>query len=185
MGCLIKFPGKSILHGMGSIVLVMLLCMSSMAANAEESEELIRASVIEKVARFIDWPSSNTLAAQFLLCLSEKTPLFPTIQTYYANSLLWGRVVTIKTYRQIKELADCQAVYLGAEQGNDLAAILAFTQNQPILIITEGKDDVSRAAHVDFYIEDGHIRVEVNRTSLQRSGLKASYHLLRVARLVE
>jgi hypothetical protein len=59
------------------------------------------------------------------------------------------------------------------------------TEGQPVLIITEKKDNVSQGAHVDFFVEDNRLHIEINRTSLLKSHLKASYHLLGVARIVD
>ncbi|MFI3154715.1 MAG: YfiR family protein [Methylococcaceae bacterium] len=166
-----------------SMLTAVIICCTLNSAEAAESSELIRASIIEKISRFIEWPVWT--GERFTLCVADKAPLLPALQTYYANTSLANKPVSLLTFRGVHELKDCQVIYLSDDQSDDLETILQSVRNQPILIVTEKKDDVSQGAHVDFFVEDNRLHLEVNRTALLNSGLKASYHLLKVARIVE
>lgn len=158
-------------------------CLSIKNAEAVESSELIRASIIEKVASFIEWPDLDQ--TQFNLCAFENTPLLPALETYYANSFFNEKPVNLIALRNIAAISDCQIMYLSAEENSKLGNVLKQIQELPILIVTEKKDAVSHGAHVDFFVEENRLRLEINRTSLSKNHLKASYHLLGVARIVE
>ncbi len=166
-----------------SLLAALAICCLLNSAEAAESSELIRASIIEKIARFIEWPVWT--GEQFTLCVADKTPLLPALQTYYANSSLADKPVNLFIFRGLKELKNCQVIYLSDDQNNDLATILQMTRNHPVLVVTEKKDDVTLGVHVDFFIEDNRLHLEVNRTALISSGFKTSYHLLKVARIVD
>ncbi|MGZ5069565.1 MAG: YfiR family protein [Methylobacter sp.] len=165
-----------------ALAATMLYCMVSNAV-AVESSELIRASIIEKVSRFIEWPSSNY--EHFTICVTDKTPLLPAMQTYYANMSLADKPVNLSIIHDIKKLTECQVIFLDEDQSDNLNLILLQASKLPILIVTGKQDDVSQGAHVDFYVQETRLRLEVNKTALMNSGLKASYHLLQVARIVE
>ncbi|MGR8929697.1 MAG: YfiR family protein [Gammaproteobacteria bacterium] len=158
-------------------------CLSINKAQAVDNSELIRASIIEKVASFIEWPTLDQ--AQFKLCAFENTPLLAALETYYANSLFNEKPVKVVTFRDFTVSNDCQILYLSAEESLKLEEILKQIGNRPTLVITEKKDAVSRGAHVDFFVEDNRLRLEINRLALSRNRFKASYHLLGVARIVE
>ncbi len=160
-----------------------LTCLTLNHAKAEDSSELIRASIIEKIARFITWP--NWEDGHFTLCVADRTPLIPALQTYYANSTITEKPVKLLIYTDVSKLNECQILYLDDAQIDAATAILPMTQNHPILIIAEKKDAVSLGIHVDFYEEDNRLHLEVNQKTLSISGLKASYHLLKAAHLVE
>lgn len=165
-----------------ALAATMLCCMVSNAV-AVESSELIRASIIEKVSRFIEWPTWTN--DRFTICVADKTPLLPALQTYYANMSLADKPVSLSIYHDLKKLTECQVVYLDDAQNDNLLSILQLAGSQPILIVTGKQDDVSQGAHVDFFVQDTRLHLEVNKTALMNSGLKASYHLLKVARIVE
>jgi len=152
-------------------------------AAAVENSELIRASIIEKVANFIEWP--NPSQEHFGICAFYDTPLLPALETYYANSFFNEKPIKVVTFRNFPTLSDCQIIYLSANESSRLNAILKGIQDAPILVITEKEDAVSQGAHVDFFVEDNRLRLEINRTALSKNHLQASYHLLGVARIVE
>ncbi len=165
------------------ILATVFTCLSIKKAEAVENSELIRASVIEKVASFIEWPTLNQ--AQFSLCTFENTPLLPALKAYYANSFFKQKPIKLVTPQTVQALSGCQIIYLGVSETQGLDTILQQIKDQPILIISEKKDAVSLGAHVDFFVEDNRLRLEINRTALAKSRLKASYHLLGVARIVD
>lgn len=148
-----------------------------------ESSELIRASIIGKIGHFITWPAIN--AEQFNLCVSRKAPLLPAIQSYFASETLASKSVNLMLFDRIDNLKDCQIVYIHPELEFQFTAILSQIQNLPVLIIDEKRNAVEEGAHVDFYIDDNKMHIEINRTALTRSNLTASYHLLKVVRLVD
>lgn len=152
-------------------------------ALAVESSELIRASIIEKIARFITWPEWEL--NQFNLCVFHKAPLLPALQSYYANEALSNKPVNLLVFDRINNINECQIVYVNAELKEQLASILEMVHKHPVLIIVEKKDAVVQGAHIDFFIDDNKINLEVNRAALNSSGLSASYHLLKVAHLVD
>lgn len=152
-------------------------------AEAVANSELIRASVIEKIAGFIQWPDSNQ--GPMNLCVYANTSLLPALETYYASSDTDNNPIKLFTAKNFKSFSECHILYLGVGENARLEDILQTIASQPVLIITEKRDDVSRGAHVDFFVEDNRLRLEVNRAALSKNNLKASYHLLGAARIVE
>jgi hypothetical protein len=162
---------------------MLVMCFAFNRAEAVDTSELIRASIIEKIVRFIEWP--NATHEQFTLCVTDKTPLLSAIQIYYANSSINDKPVNVFVINNLTELNNCQAIYLDDEQSSDLAGILKIIRNSPILILAEKKDAVLQGAHLGFFIEDDRLHLEVNRKALTTSGFKVSYHLLKEARIVD
>lgn len=165
------------------VLSILVICSAFNRAEAIDTSELIRASIIEKIVRFIEWPTSAH--AQFNLCVADKTPLLSAIQTYYANSSINNKPVNISIINNLQEFNDCQIIYLDDEQANDLASILKIIRSNTILIVAEKKDAVLQGAHLGFFIEDDRLHIEVNRKALTNSGFKVSYHLLKEARIVD
>lgn len=163
--------------------LTMLICVSAFRVQAVDTDELIRASIIEKIARFIEWPEWE--GERFNLCVVEKTGLLPALQNYYETVLLANKPVSLLTFRSLAPPRNCQAFFLGEENMDDLPMIMQLIDNKPVLVVAEKKAAVEQGTHVDFFTEDNRLHLEVNRKSLESSGFKVSYHLLKVARIVE
>lgn len=150
-----------------------------------DTSELIRASVIEKIARFIEWPESSR-QAPVKLCVLARTSLLPALQHYYSGEIkLDQKPIELSLFERLDGIEQCDIIYLDPKQDRQLTDIVSQIGDAPVLVITEKQDAVLQGSHVDFYIEDNRLRLEVNRSRLASSGFNVSYHLFKVARIVE
>lgn len=163
--------------------LALLACLIPCPAPAVDSAETIRASVIEKIARFIEWPAFDN--ERFTLCTVVDTSLMAALTGYYETATLAGKPVTLVTFKKHSPPPYCQAIYLGEKDMDAVDTVLQATRNQPVLLVAEKEDAVSQGVHVDFFTSADRLHLEVNRRALESSGFKVSYHLLKVARVVE
>jgi len=168
-----------------SFLITLLGCFYSISLSADtvKSGDLLRASVIEKIARFITWPEWNS--DNFTLCVPANAALLPAIQSYFHDETIANKAVSLVLFEQLNVLQDCQLIYIDKNLHEQIPAILGVTENLPILLIGEQKNAVENGVHIDYHTENNKINIEVNRDALSKSRLTASYHLLKVARLVE
>lgn len=166
-----------------AISMALLCCMPLKTVAAVEQEELIRASILEKIAHFIEWPALDT--DRFTICAFDNAPLLPALEMYYVDSQFNNKPIRIVLLDHFKALLECQIIYIGHSETRHLENIQQITEGHPVLLVAEKKNTISQGAHVDFFIEDSRLNLEVNRTALIKNHLNASYHLLRVARVVE
>jgi hypothetical protein len=162
---------------------MLVICFALNVAKAADTSELIRASIIEKIVRFIEWPAPTQ--DQLTLCVIQRPPLLSAIQDYYANSLINEKPVNILTINNLSNISECQIIYLDEEQTNEISNIQKIIHGSPILIIAEKKNAVLLGAHLGFFIEENRLRLEVNQKELTSSGFKVSYHLLKGSRIVD
>lgn len=160
-----------------------LLAVSSGPVQAVDKADLVKAAIIEKVARFIEWPGQAGSPAAFQICTAADHPLLPAIRVYYENIVLAERPVVIQVLRKGDPLNGCRIFY--AKDTADLARLRASAEAGHVLLIAEGSDMAKAGMHVGFYTDMNRLRIEVNRKSLEAAGLKASFRLLEVAKVVE
>lgn len=165
-----------------SLLLVIALAGKAMAAPPAKAD-LVKVSIIEKIARFIDWPSPP--AGQFTLCVAADHPQLAAVRTYYENTSILGLPVTLRLFRKGEAPSGCQAAFLMPGETPDMAKLRAIVDKEHVLLIGEGVDMAKWGVHIGFFPDMNKLRLEVNRKSLEASGLKASYKLLEVAKVVE
>lgn len=166
-----------------SAVIALSLGLSPSSVQAIESDELVRASIIEKISRFIEWPTWQN--DHFTLCVHEKSTLLPAIQSYYETVTLVNKPVFLMIFKQPGTLQKCQALFIGEEQNDMIPELVKSLQSAPVLVVAESKGAVEMGVHVDFYNEDNRLHLEVNKKSMDTSGFKVSFHLLKVANIVQ
>ena len=160
-----------------------LLLAGTTSALSFDKGELVKAAIIEKISRFIDWPQQPGTA--FSLCVIGEHPQLPVLRTYYESTTIAERPVAIRVLKRDEALAGCQVVLLAQKDASDLANYRARAERDHVLLIAEGSELAKNGVHVAFYSDMNKLRLEVNRKALEASGLKASFRLLEVAKVVD
>lgn len=145
--------------------------------------DLVKAAMIEKVARFVDWPAAP--AQQFTLCARAEHPQLAALRAYYEHATIAQLPVLVRPLRKGEPLAGCHAAFLLPGPNPELAALRAQADKEHVLLIGEGPEMAGLGVHIGFFSDMNRLRLEVNRKSLEASGLKVSFRLLEVAKIVE
>lgn len=148
-----------------------------------EKSELLKAAVIEKIARFIEWPRAPHDG--FTLCVGADHPQLAVLNAYYENAAIADRPVAVHILRRSDALPACQLIVLSAKDMADLPRFRAAAEKDRILLIAEGAEAARNGVHIAFYFDMNRLRLEVSRKSLEACGLKASFRLLEVAKIVD
>jgi hypothetical protein len=159
-----------------------LLCVAG-NATAVDKAELVKAAMVEKISRFIEWPRAP--AGKFLLCVAPDHPQLEAVRAYYESAVIADRPVEVLLLKRSEALAGCQVAFLAPRDLGDMARVRANADRDHVLLVAEGADAARSGAHVAFYSDMNRLRLEVNRKALEASGLKASFRLLEVAKVVE
>ena len=162
---------------------LMLLGASGSAAIAFDKSELVKAAIIEKIARFIDWPALT--AGAFQLCAAEDHPQLPVLRAYYEGAQIAERPVAVRPVRRFEGYAGCNLIVMSPRETADVPRFRALAEKEHLLLIAEGAELAKRGVHVGYFSDTNRLRLEVNKRGLEASGLKASFRLLEVAKLVE
>ena len=158
--------------------------ISSAVAAPPEKVDLIKVAMIEKVARFIDWPAAPA-NGQFMLCAAAEHPQLAALRAYYDNAKIAKLPVGVRLLKKDDNLAGCQVAFLIPGAQADLVHLRAMADKEHVLLVGEGEQMARQGVHVGFFADMNKLSVEVNRKSLEAAGLKASFRLLEVVKIVE
>lgn len=150
-------------------------------AAAAPSEPEVKAELIERFTRFVDWP---WLPDAFALCVVGDSPITPHLEKIARRQTIKGkraRVVSIAA----ESIVGCQVVLIAGDDRKRLRTVIARTDGRPILSIAEAEGAAAAGAVINFYMEDARIRFEVNISAAKRSRLTLRSKLLSLARIVE
>jgi len=96
-----------------------------------------------------------------------------------------GFKIETRHYRHAPEKIDSHAVFVSEDNPVLRAKVLKHLKGKPILLVGEVPGLAAAGAHVNFYIESGKIRFEVNLESLRSCKLNMSSQLLKLAKIVK
>lgn len=167
--------------GLGLVSAWMFTAVSP-AAQAP-SEALVKAALVYKLIRFVEWPGSALGASGVVdICVADNAAVVRALAESGRAQTTADRTVAVRAARD-GVVDGCDVVFIGAESIH-IDPILRSALGRPVLTIGETSGFADRGGMVNLVRDGRHLRLEVNRDSLSRSGLVLSSLVLSLARTV-
>lgn len=165
----------------------LLLAWSAVRASAAYPEYAVKAALLVEIARFVTWPEASLGPpdAPFVVGTIGRDPMGSEVGAVAPKLVVHGRPVEVRSFAAPSEVGACHVLWIAASERNDLTAVLARTEGRPILTLSDEPGSVERGVHVTLVPKDGRIGFQVNAAAAERSGLRLSSDLLRLATVVE
>jgi hypothetical protein len=148
-------------------------------------ENDVKAAFIYNFTKFVEWPAPALPDEPFRLCVIADTGFIATLDRTIADESVGQRRLVRVEPRSIDAARHCAILYIGPGFSEQGAAMLAAVRDLPVLTVGEGTQFITHGGAIGFLLENNRVRFDINIRAIQRSGLKASSKLLRVARSVE
>jgi hypothetical protein len=156
-----------------------LVCTIRRASASPEAD--LKAEFVERFTRFVDW---ETLPDTMTLCVVGDTPITAHLKKIARRQRIKGRPGRVFTVSP-DDVEGCQVVLVAGDDPDQLHAVISRTDGRPILSIAEAPGAAKAGAIINLYIEDQHIRFEINTGAAKRGGLTLRSKLLKLARIVD
>ena len=149
----------------------------------------LKAAMIQKIAAFVRWPDApgkDATSAHFVLAVLGDVELSSRLRFLYESQQIGGRTVRVIDVTSVASLPACEAVFIGARFADALESLLRSLSKKPVLTLGATPGFAERGVAVNLFVDGAsrRLRFEVNRASMESTGLRASYQLLSFARLV-
>ncbi len=154
---------------------------------SQSRESLLKAGYIEKFTHFVKWPESTSqsaLADEFILAVIGKNTLGKDLEELFSKTKIKDIPVKIKYIKSIEEIKDCRILFISGSEKNNLEKILNYTTGKHILTISDGIGFGITGVIINMFSEGNYIKYEVNRNSLEKSGLILNSLLLNHAAII-
>jgi hypothetical protein len=157
------------------------------AATAESAEDsTVIAALALNLARFTEWPTSalKDSAAIIGLCVmgdNVTQQAFDDID----QKQVGNRALSVVHISRVKNVAQCQLLYIGALDRSTIIQLLAEINGQPILTISGDEQHfLEDGGMVTLKIVAGKVNMQINLNAVKQAGLNISSRVLKLATLV-
>lgn len=164
---------------------MMIMILNAQAQDSKPSEYGVKAAFLYNFAKFVDWPAESFRddLAPISFCILGEDPFGPVLDLL-KDKMVKGRKITIKRSKNMEDLKGCQILFISASEKGNLKQILNALRDSNVLTVGEIDRFANRGGIVNFIRVDNKIQFEINPEAAQRSKLKISSQLLRLARIV-
>lgn len=151
--------------------------------TTQASEYLVKAAFLYHFAQFIEWPADvpGKVPPSLSICVLGKSPFGNALSTISGKKVR-NRQVAITYLNQIEELKECDILFISTSEKAKLAQIMAAVASRPILTVSDIKRFVAAGGMIGFVSENDELRFEISQRAAQRSSLRVSAKLLKLAR---
>lgn len=158
-----------------------MLLLTLTPAHAGPSEYEIKAAFIYQIAKFVEWPASSV---PLRLCILGGNPFGAALDTIRGKPVN-ERKLEVMPLDMGADTRECAMLFIAAPAERHLDRIAAISRGAGMLTIGDTEGFAKRGAMVNFFLENGKVRFEINLNAVHQGGLKISSKLLSLARIVD
>jgi YfiR/HmsC-like len=169
---------------LGHMVLLALGLMGyfkAMAQSADQPVDRIKAAYIFNFAKFVELPGADDKPIR--LCVLGRDDLNGAMQGLNRR-VAQGRELIVRNNVALDQAKDCAIVFVGEAEARLLPAAARQLGSASVLLVSDARHAVDQGAHLSLVFNDDRVEFEVNLQHLQKSGIKASSQMLKLARNV-
>ena len=159
------------------------MALSALTAHAQNASSMaeyrVKAAYIFNFAKYVDWPVVDS--KNFQVCTSGHDDLGGALSAL-DNRLANGRAIQVRQHVATDQLKDCQIIFVGERDSKLLNSVIRQMLGAPVLIVSDNQQAVEAGAHITLASAEDRVEFDVNLATLQRSNLKASSQMLKLAR---
>ena len=154
---------------------------SVVVPHAQEisQEYQIKAAYLYNFLKYVDWP--EPINRTFMICVAGQNPFGSVLDGLTSNERVRGNPV--KTQIILGFEPGCDVIF--TPRTSNIPAYLQGAAGMPILTVGETPRFIEQGGIVNFFLENGKVRFEINRNAAERAGLRFSSRLLQLAKIVD
>lgn len=164
--------------GLLAFSLVVPFPMAAQADGITESE--LKAAFIYNFAKFTEWPETRD---ELKLCMLDDDALAGALEKL-DGKLLGAQHLTVVKLESSQQAGECQILYLGEAQRENLPRVLGLLHGGPTLTVSDATGFLEKGIMIEMSVNAMRIEFEVDAEAARRSGLDISGKLLMLAKRV-
>jgi hypothetical protein len=168
------------------LVAVLLAAVTALAQVDRTPEPQIKAAFLYKFGGFVEWPAAAFARADasFSIGVVGADGVAAELERVVAGRTVQGRSISVQRLKRGDSLAGLHLLFVGQSEAGRLAEIVSGAKSQPLLIVTETENALTRGSMINFITVDDKVRFDVALPEAERGQLRISARLLAVARKV-
>lgn len=175
--------------GSGLLVLLAIWLMSAntVLAGRPPAETEVKAVYVYNFASFVSWPADSTGAANspFQICSLGENPVTELLTQVVEGEKVHGRPMEFHFIESSADAAPCQILFLATSDQLLITQTLQAVQTLPVLTVCEQAGFAQRGGHIELRLRGSRIHPIINRQSVDRSKLRISAKLYRLATVLD
>lgn len=163
-----------------SLILWLLLAQ---AAFGQSPEYKLKAAYLCRLVDYIEWPPEAFSATNSPLIIGVlgRDPFGNVLDEIAQGQISGGHPLVVRRFASLREVADCEVLYISSSEAPAIDAILHDLGSRPILTVGDMRNFVEHGGMIRFFTENNKVRLRINLRSAKSCQLSISSRLLQLA----
>jgi len=164
------------------LILPVLVC--SLYHAWAQNAYAVHANIIYRFTKYINWPDDRK-TGDFVIGVVGDSPLYDELKIFTSNKTAAGKPFLIKKFPANAAAYNAHILYVGDDESGSVKRIAAVTAGTPTLLVTETEGLSHKGSCINFIIVDDHLKLEINKTNIERRSLDIASELLTLGIVVK
>ena len=173
------------LHGLVAFAVFLAMLRPSTAETLSQSDELsLKAAFIYNFAKYVEWPDDSPGSRTELCIGTLGRPQIDKVLAGLAGKNIRGKTVVIRRFNSEEEAKNCQILFIDRSELERFEDVAHALEGRRVMTVADREGFCAAGGMVTLVNQDGRITYDINYREIQRSGLKVSSQLLKLARKI-
>jgi hypothetical protein len=167
-----------------ALLLAMLLTPRARGQAIEEYQ--VKAAFLYNFAKFVEWPSQAVQKPQdtIVVCVLGHNPFGNALEDVIRGKSIEGRALAFRLVTDAEEAGACQILFIGSAEGKHFRSIWGNIK-PGILTVGESQGFAAGGGMINFKLDGGRVRFEINVGAAEQAQIRISSKLLSLAEIVK
>ena len=166
---------------LGIWMLVGLSCGHAAAQPTGQTVDRIKAAYVFNFAKFVELPGADDKFIR--VCILGRDDLNGAMLSLNRR-MAQGREIQVRKDVSLEQVRDCSMVFVGESDARLLPVLARQLGSASVLLVSDARQAMDHGAHLSMVFNDDRVEFDVNLLNLQKSSIKASSQMLKLARVV-
>lgn len=167
------------------VLLLFTLTFPFTTSMGQETDYDVKAAFVYNFIRYVEWPARAFRAADdaITLCIVGSDEAAEATAGLDGKTVR-GRRIAVKRVNSAAGIEKCQILFVGRSAKAHARAIVGAVRGLPVLTVADIPGFARSGGAINFVLAEQRIAFEINQTAAERTGLRLSSRLLKMARIV-
>jgi hypothetical protein len=153
------------------------------AGGQESGEYELKAAFLYNFVKFVEWPPDAFAGERspLAICVYGDDPFGHSLEGVVRGESLGGHGLIVQRPARLDELDDCHVLFVSRSERQRMPQVLARVDGAPVLTVGDTDGFLRAGGIINFVLEENRVRFLINQEAAERSRLRISSKLLRLA----
>jgi hypothetical protein len=156
------------------------------AATRPVDEYQVKAAFLYNFAKFVEWPSEafESTTEAIAICVLGQNPFGRSLQDAVSGHAIDGRSLIVRQISNASRGGRCHVLFVSAGGNRSVPQMLPEKGKTGVLTVGESDAPGADGLVINFKLDSGRVRFDINIEAAERENLRISSRLLSLAHVI-